>query len=706
MKKHAILLLLSAALLAISLGETGAVSAIRDKRMTIEDALATKQIGAPQFSPDGKRIAYTISEWDKEENRRVSHIWLVSSDGGPTTKLTTGDKGETSPQWSPDGSNIAFLADRDKGIQVWVIPVDGGEADKLTNEESDIQSFRWSPDGKLLAYVTRDTPKDKAEREKRKKDKFDTIVVDSDFIYSHLWALDVETREKKRLTEGDFTVSNPQWSPNGASIAFVMSKSGLQESSFIDISDDRNTDIYVVSAIGGSPRQLTTNPGPDANPQWSPDGKLLAYTSTPEQKSWAAKTDAMVISPDDGAPRNLTKDFFESAISGESSLAWAPDGNALYFSSGVGLYTHIFSVPVGGGEVAQVTRESRNYNSFDIAGYPATANSSAPAPNSQEMTQPPIWKIAYTVNDSFTADDIWVAPLRQTEQAKKITWANPQIRDFALAKTRVIKWKGPDNLDIEGLLISPLGYEEGKRYPLILQIHGGPYGRFTDTFNSRAQLWAAHGYAVLMPNPRGSIGYGNRFTTANIGDWGGKDFKDIMAGVDTVMARGVADPDKLVVMGGSYGGFMTFWTVTQTDRFKAAIGHAGISDWYSFHGQSDVPGLMEYGLGGQPWVSAETYRKLSPMTYVDRVKTPLLITHGERDLRVPIAQAEQYYRALKKRGVEAVFLRYPREGHSVQEPNHQIDLFHRQLEWFDSHLGIKREKPSETKAANVSGDAK
>ncbi len=704
MKKHANPLLLGAALLALSLGEIDAVSALRDKRMTIEDALAIRQIGAPQFSPDGKHVAYTISEWDREENRRVSHIWLVSFDGGPTTKLTTGEKGETSPQWSPDGSNIAFLADRDKGTQVWVIPVDGGEADKLTSEENDIQSFQWSPDGKLIAFVTRDTPKDKAEREKRKKDKFDTIVVDSDFIYSHLWTINVETGEKKRLTEGDFTVSSLQWSPDGASIAFVMSKSGVQESSFIDISDDRNTDIYIVSANGGAPRRLTTNPGPDANPQWSPDGKLLAYTSNPEQKSWAAKTDAMVISPDGGSPRNLTKDFYESANSGASNLAWAPDGNALYFSSGVGLYTHIFSVLVGGGEVAQVTRESRNYNAFEIAGYPSAANLPTPVSSPPEAAHTPIWKIAYTVNDSFTADDIWVAPLKQVDRAKKITWANPQIRDLALAETRVIKWKGPDNFDVEGLLVKPLGYEEGKRYPLILQIHGGPYGRFIDTFNTRSQLWAANGYAVLMPNPRGSTGYGNRFTTANVGDWGGKDFKDIMAGVDTVVARGIADPDKLVVMGSSYGGFMTFWTITQTDRFKAAIGHAGISDWYSFHGQSDVPGLMEYGLGGQPLASAETYRKLSPMTYVERVKTPLLITHGERDLRVPITQAEQYYRALKKRGAETVFLRYPREGHSIQEPNHQIDLFQRQLEWFDSHLGIKREKPAEAKAAAATGN--
>jgi Tol biopolymer transport system component len=333
MKKTAYSLLLGAVMLAISLVEADTVSAFRDKRMTIEDALAVRQIGAPQFSPDGKQIAYTISEWDREENRRVSHIWLVSSDGGPTTKLTTGEKGETSPQWSPDGSNIAFLADRDKGTQVWVIPVDGGEADKLTSEENDIQSFQWSPDGKLIAFVTRDTPKDKAEREKRKKDKFDAIVVDSYFTYSHLWTIDVEsqekTREKKRLTEGDFTASDPQWSPDGSTIAFVMSKGGAQESSFIDISDDRHTDVYIVSAKGGSLRQLTTNPGPDSNPRWSPDGKLIAYTSSVEQKSWAAKTDAMLISPDGGAPRNLTRDFFESANSGASSMAWAPDGNEL-----------------------------------------------------------------------------------------------------------------------------------------------------------------------------------------------------------------------------------------------------------------------------------------------------------------------------------------------------------------------------------------
>jgi dipeptidyl aminopeptidase/acylaminoacyl peptidase len=663
-----------------------------DKHMTIEDTLAIRTVGAPQFSPDGKWIAYTLSEWDRKENRRVSHIWIAVTDGSRNFKLTSGEKGESAPQWSPDGTRIAFLADRSTpppaaaaatgtaapgGAQIWIINVAGGEAEKLTSEESAITGFRWSPDGKRIAFVMRDVYKDKAEREKRKKDKFDTIVVDSDLLYAHLWTISVETKEKKRITEGNYTVAGPQWSPDGRWIAYTKSAQSFQESVWTDISEDRNTDVYVVSADGGAPRQLTTNPASDANPNWSPDGKWIAYASNTEAKSWAAKTDVLVVSPEGGEPRNLTKDFIESAGFG---LNWSPDGGTIYFSSGVGMYTHFYSLPASGGKVMQLSKGNRNYGAFDLS-------------NDGK------W-IAYTVNDNRTWDDIHVAAV-SSEQARQITNANPQLKEFAIADTEVIKWKGPDNFDIEGVLVKPLDYQAGRKYPLILQIHGGPYGRFSDGFNARAQIWASLGYAVLMPNPRGSTGYGHQFTVANVGDWGGRDFKDIMAGVDAVIAKGIADADKCVVMGGSYGGFMTFWTITQTDRFKAAIGHAAISDWYSFHGQSDIPGLMEYGFLGMPWISTEVYRKWSPMTYVDRVKTPILITHGERDMRVNIQQGEQYYRSLRKRGVETVFLRYPREGHGIQEPNHQIDLQARQLAWFDKHLGITRAKPADAKAASV-----
>ncbi|HMV87047.1 MAG TPA: S9 family peptidase [Blastocatellia bacterium] len=669
-----------AALFVFALAITASVSAtVGEKRMTIEDSLAIKNVGAPQFAPDGKRIAYTLSEWDRKENRRVSHVYLASADGGKSLKLTNGEKGESAPQWSPDGARIAFLADRDKGAQIWIIPADGGEAEKLSSEDNGIQAFRWSPDGKTIAFVTRDTPKDKDAREKRKKDKFDFITVDRDLAYSHLWTISTAskeaTKEKKRLTEGEFSVAAPQWSPDGKWIAYSASKAGAQESIFTDISADRDSDIFVIAATGGAARKLTTNPAPDANPQWSPDGKWIAYTANSD--SWASKTDVMLVATEGGAPKNITAGFLESA----GGASWSADGKTVYFTSGLGMYSHIYSVPVAGGEATPVTKGNRNFAQFDLS-----ADGK---------------RLAYLVNDSRTSEDIWVATIGQ-DDAKQITTANPQLKDFAIAETEVIKWKGPDNFDIEGLLMKPLGYEAGKKYPLILQIHGGPYGKFSDTFNSRNQIWAANGYAVLMPNPRGSTGYGVKFTQANIGDWGGKDFQDIMAGVDAVIAKGIADADKCVVMGGSYGGFMTFWTVSQTDRFKAAIGHAAISDWYSFHGQSDIPGLMEYGFKGTPWDVPENYRRWSPMTYVGKVKTPLMITHGERDFRVNIQQGEQYYRALKKRGVEVLFYRFPREGHGIQEPNHVIDLTKLQLDWFDSHLGIKREgreKPVEAKAA-------
>jgi dipeptidyl aminopeptidase/acylaminoacyl peptidase len=655
-----------------------AYAANGDKKMTIQDSLAIKNVGSPSFSPDGKWIAYTVSEWDKENNRRVSHIYLVSSDPakagpGKSIKLTNGEKGESSPQWSPDGTRLAFAADRDKGNQIWLISPFGGEAEKLTTEENGVSGFRWSPDSKRLVFITRDTPKDKAEREKKKKDKFDTIVVEQGFTYSHLWAINVESKEKKRLTDGAFSVESAQWSPDGKWIAYAMSKNGATESSFAELAPDRNTDIYIISADGGQAKQLTTNPAPDSNPQWSPDGKWIAYTASSDSKSWTAKSDIMAISPDGGTPHNLTKDFLESAGNG---LTWSPDGKLIYFNTGVGLYSHLYSISSSGGSANQITNGERNFGQFDI---------------SNDGT-----KIAFTINDNRSAPDLFINSTHGG-QPSQLTFANPQLKDFVFATTEVIQWKGPDNFDIDGILVKPLGYEAGKRYPLILQIHGGPYGRFDNSFNSRAQIFAANGYAVLMSNPRGSTGKGIKFTQANLGDWGGKDFKDIMAGVDAVISKGIADPDKLVVMGGSYGGYMTFWTITQTDRFKAAIGHAGISDWYSFHGQSDIPGLMEYGFVGQPWNATENYRKSSPMTFVDKVKTPIMITHGEQDRRVAIAQAEEYYRALQRRGLDVVFLRYPREGHGIQEPNHQIDLVTRQIEWFDSHLGIKRQKAAEEK---------
>ncbi|HEV2880953.1 MAG TPA: S9 family peptidase [Pyrinomonadaceae bacterium] len=662
--------------LALTLGAVGAASA-QDKKLTIEDALALQEVGAPQWSPDGKLIAFTVSEWNKKENRRDTHIHILPAAGGASYKLTNGERGENAPQWSPDSKRIAFLANRDAPRpdapaaprnQIWVIPVAGGEAERVTEEEAGVAQFRWSPDGKLLAYVVRDTPQDKAERDKRKKDKFDAIVVDSGFIYSHLWTINLDSKEKRRVTEGSFTVADPQWSPDGRFVAYTMSKSGSQESAYTDISDERNTDLFVAPATGGAPRQLTTNPGPDYAPRFSPDGKWIAYLSNDDPNSWAGKIDLVVTAADANAaspavPRNLTGKYNDSV---NSAPKWSPDGAALYAAGAEGVYGQLLKISLAGSAPPQAVFQSKGaYSGVDLS-------------RDGRM-------LAFAFNDAKTPNDIWVASSTGAG-AQRLTNFNSHIKDFALVPTEVVRWKAPDGLEIEGLLVKPLGYEQGKRYPLILQIHGGPYGQFAYGLNTRAQIFAANGYAVLLPNPRGSTGYGQKFTTANVGDWGGKDYQDLMTGVDELVKSGLADPERLGVMGGSYGGFMTFWVITQTDRFKAAIGHAGISDWYSFHGQSDIPGLMEYGFGGTPWTAREVYEKWSPVRYADRVKTPLMITHGEQDRRVPIAQAEQYYRALRKRGVETVFVRYPREGHGITEPNHQIDLVRRQLEWFDKHL--------------------
>jgi dipeptidyl aminopeptidase/acylaminoacyl peptidase len=674
----------AAGMFGILLLAVSVAAAQSGKNFTIESQLAMKTIGAPAWSPDNRSIAFTASEWNKKENRRDTHIYIVAAAGGRPIKLTNGARGENSPQWSPDGSRIAFLANRDtpspqeqgaqggRGNQIWVIAVGGGEAEKLTDEEMAVSQFRWSPDGRQIAYVVRDSPKDKAEREKRRKERFDAIIVDSNFSYSHLWTINVESKEKKRVTEGVFTVADPQWSPDGRWISYTISRGGSQESTFTDISEDRNSDIFIISAAGGQPRQLTANPGPDAQARFSPDGRLVAYLSSPDPAVWAAKTDLMVAPVEGGAPRNLTAGYHDSL----SGIEWSPDGRWIYAAGAAGVYGQVFRVPVAGGAPEPVFERPGGYGAFDLS-------------SDGKM-------LAFNFEEAKSSEDLWVAT-SSGKEPKRVTDLNPQIKEYNLGETEVVRWKAPDGLDIEGILIKPLGYVEGRRYPMILQIHGGPYGRFTYGFEPRAQIYAASGYAVLMPNPRGSTGYGNKFAVANLRDWGGKDYQDLMAGVDEMVKRGVADPDRLAVMGGSYGGFMTFWVVTQTSRFKAAIGHAGISDWYSFHGQSDIPSLMEYGFGGMPWTARETYVKYSPMTFVDRVKTPLLITHGEQDRRVTISQAEQYYRALRKRGVEVVFVRYPREGHGITEPNHQIDLVNRHIEWFDKH--VRGEKSQEASSS-------
>ncbi len=599
---------------------------------------------------------------------------------GSPIRLTNGPAGESSFAWSPDGSQIAFQANRERGNQIWLISMKGGEAERLTDAEDGIREFCWSPDGKKIAYTALHIP-DKAEREKRRKSRFDAIVVDDNLFYHHLWIIDIETRPLTRLTAGEFDVSGPQWSPDGRWIAYTASRIGWQESRYRDMGENRNFDIWITSIDGNISRRLTNNPGQDSHPLWSPNGTEIAYISNSDPSEWEAKRDLMVVRISGGAPRNLTEEFPESVSVG---FGWAPDGKSLYFGAYIGVYTYVFNLPAAGGKVRQISAPGHVYKNFDIS--------------------PDGKRIACIITDQVAPEEIYVVDLDSGKKVR-ISGLNRAARDISVAETEVIRWRGPDGLQIEGIVVKPLNHAPGERCPLIVQIHGGPYGRHSVAFDAVAQVFAANGYALFMPNVRGSLGYGRQFKAAATGDWGGRDFQDLISGVDRLISIGLADPDRLGIMGKSYGGFMVLWAITRTDIFKAAVALAPVSDWYSFYGQTDIPGLLEYGFSAYPWAARDTYLARSPLTHADKVKTPLLIAHGEQDRRVPISQSEQFYRALRKMGAEVVFVRYPREAHDIAEPNHKIDWLARQLDWFDSYLSKANRKAQKVGAAIRAEDA-
>jgi dipeptidyl aminopeptidase/acylaminoacyl peptidase len=424
-----------------------------------------------------------------------------------------------------------------------------------------------------------------------------------------------------------------------------------------------NSDILVVPASGGTPRNLTSsNRGPDRGPVWSPDGSRIAYTGSLTENSGASQSDLFVVPLEGSAPRNLTEGMDYSV----SGVQWSEDGTHIFFGISEGLTAQFFRIPANGGNPEQVLPD----NEFMYGGVRLSEDGT---------------KLVFTGSSLDTPGEVFVADVDGSNIQHVLSPTN-QMEDFELARSELLTWTGDDGWEIEGILTYPLEYVEGQRYPLILQVHGGPHGRFSKGFNSGSQIWTARGYAVLRGNPRGSSGRTLEFSNANVMDWGGKDFQDLMAGVDHVIEMGVADPDRMAIMGGSYGGFMTFWAVTQTDRFKAAIGHAAISDWFSFYGQTDIPHLLEFGFGGLPWVTKEVFERWSPIEYAENVVTPLLITHGEEDRRVPIPQGEQYYRTLKKMGKEVEFLRFPREGHGIREPRHRLFLDEEQAKWFEKYV--------------------
>lgn len=627
--------------------------------MTPEKIIGMKRIYGVQLSPDGKKVTYVLRSLDEEEHRFTTDIYVADIKTGKSIQMTHQPKNDSSPRWSPDGSKIGFFSNREKRNQIWIISLAGGEAYQLTKlKDGASGSIRWSPDGQKIAFFTRRELSE--EEEKAKEEKRDEIVVDETMRLNQLAVIDVDSYVVQRLTDGKTYVSDPSWSPDSKKIAFASRPS-------TDADDIFHSKIFIIKFSGGTPERLTnTKAITEMSPQWSPDGKHIAFSAGPGYDRWADPDDVYFVPAEGGSPTNLTSQLDRS----EYVVRWAKDNRNIVFRFGSKTFTQIGKVDIQTKKIDMLIPKEKILPSISI--------SSA------------LDVMAFVMTDPESPRDLWVSDIN-LKKPRLLVQSNPDIKKLSLGKTKVIRWKSFDGKTIEGVLVLPVGYKKGQRVPLIVEPHGGPMGARTVAYNPIWQMFAGAGYAVFAPNFRGSGYHGREFVRANIGDWGGGDYQDIMAGVDYLIKEGIADEKKLGVEGWSYGGFMTNWIITHTDRFKAAVSGAGMSNLESFYGTTDIQGFMEYYHKGFPWSSREIYRRSSPLTSTFKVKTPVLILHGEEDARVPISQSEELYYYLKKSGVTVRFVRYPGEGHGLREPQHQIDRYTRMLDWFNTHiLGKKK----------------
>jgi dipeptidyl aminopeptidase/acylaminoacyl peptidase len=629
------------------------------KLLTAMDLMKINGVGSPRISSDGSRVAYTVSEVKMEKDKEwksVTQIWVVPITGGKARQYTRGDKSATAPEWSPDGTMVAFLSDREKDgeRQVWMMMADGGEAWAVTSHKGGVSGFRFSPDGKQLLLTATDQPN--KDEEDRKKVKDDTMVIDHDIKMTHLWLFDIQKKDEKRLTEGEYTVSDPQWSPDGTRISYTTRPTPKADDADLD-------NIWVLTVATGAKNKITSDEGSSQNARWSPDGKWIAYNCS---ERGAVSTDFLcIMSADGGTPRQLTAKFELPT----GTPVWAPDGHTIYFSTNIREAIEVYAADVATGAVKQMTSRGNSIGITEIS-------------RDGKM-------IIGTFASAQQPTELY-SSAASLASVKQLTEHNSWLKDYSVGQSEVVKWKSKDGTEIEGVLTKPVGYTSGTKVPFLLNPHGGPTGASLNNWNGTVQVLAANGFAVLQPNFRGSTGRGLAFSRANKNTWGKGDYEDCMAGVDAMIAAGIADPDRLGAFGWSYGGYMTFWILTQTDRFKAVSPGAGLTNIYSMYSQNDIQRYLRWFYSDKsPWDAQELYWDRSPMKYVKNVKTPTMIMHGQVDTRVPIAQAQEFYMALKEMKVPVEFVVYPRENHGFTEPRHNMDRVRRYVKFFAKYLNAR-----------------